>query len=278
MTIADITDEYLKVAGLERRPPDLAFLSELTSRHLANFSFSSVGPMLGDELPLDVEAVYRRIVVNHRGGYCFEQNGLMQAVLAELGFAVTLCLARVIHNQDTHPGLTHRITLVEIAGKQYVADVGFGSTGPRFPVGMTGEEVREDFRVFRIAEGRPGEYHMQILKDGSYFSLYRFERHRYGQSDCELGHFYSHKHPRANFVNHLVVSRILAGEVRSLRNHELWLIRADGEERFTITDSAQLRTELHDRFDIDVDESEAHRLFQRSAGHAVTNAVTSRSA
>ncbi len=278
MTIADITDEYLKIVGLKRRAPDLAFLNELTSRHLANFSFASVGPMLGDELPLDVEAVYRRIVVDRRGGYCFEQNGLMQAVLEELGFPVTLCLARVIHNQDTHPGLTHRITLVEIDGMQYVADVGFGSTGPRLPVGMTGEEVHEDFRVFRIAEGRAGEYHMQILKDGAYFSLYRFELHRYGQSDCELGHFYSHKHPRANFVNHLVVSRILADEVRSLRNHELWLIRASGEERLAIMDSTQLRTELHCRFGIDVDEPEARRLFERSAGSTAVNMAASGSA
>jgi len=276
MTIADITDEYLDAVGLERRPPGLAFLSQLISRHLAAFSFSRVGPMLGNDLPLDVEALYRRIVVNRRGGYCFEQNGLMQAVLAELGFTVTLCLARVIFAQDNHPGLTHRITLVEIEGRQYVADVGFGSTGPRFPVAMTGEESRESFRVFRIAEGLPGEFHMQALKDGEFRSLYRFELHRYGQSDCELGHFYSHKFPGANFVNNLVVSRILADEIRSLRNREFWLITADGEERHTIADSTQLRRELHCRFGISVDESEAHRLFERSAGPAKLNTAASR--
>jgi len=264
MTITEMTDAYLGVLGLERRQPDLAFLAELTSRHLANFSFSSVGPMLGNDLPLDIEAVYRRIVVNRRGGYCFEQNGLMQAVLEELGFPVTLCLARVIHNQDTHPGLTHRITLVEIAGKQYVADVGFGATGPRFPVAMTGEAVHEDFRVFRIAEGRPGEYHMQILKDGAHFSLYRFERHRYGQSDCEVGHFYSHKHPAANFVNHLVVARILADEIRSLRNRDYRVYTANGERMQTVEDGAQLRELLNGCFGIDVDDAEARRLFAKT--------------
>jgi len=263
MTIAEMTDAYLDVLGLARRRPDLSFLSDLTSRHLENFSFSSVGPMLGNELPLDTGAVYRRIVVDRRGGYCFEQNGLMQAVLEELGYTVTLCLARVIHNQDTHPGLTHRITLVEIDGKQYVADVGFGSTGPRFPVSMTGEESRESFRIFRIAEGRPGEYHMQILKDGDYFSLYRFELHRYGQADCEVGHFYSHKHPGANFVNHLVVSRILADEVRSLRNRDLWLITAGGEQRRVISDAGQLRAELRGQFGIAVDDTEARLLFSK---------------
>lgn len=54
----------------------------------------------------------------------------MQAVLEELGFSVNLFLGRVIYNQDIHPGLTHRITLVEIDGNHYIADVGFGPLGP----------------------------------------------------------------------------------------------------------------------------------------------------
>ena len=278
MTPAEITDEYLRALELVRRQPDLAYLSDLTSRHVANFSFSSVGPLLGDELPLDTEAVYQRIVVRRRGGYCFEQNGLLQAVLGELGFAVSLYLGRVIYNQDNHPGLTHRINLVETGGEQYVADVGFGPMGPRYPVSMSGEESREGFRVFRIAEGRPGEFHMQTLKDGAFYSLYRFELHRYGQSDCEVGHFYSHKYPGATFVNHLVVSRILTSEIHSLRNREHWLITASGEQRHEIADGSQLREVLDSHFDIRVDENEGHRLFERCAGPARTAAAVSRSA
>ncbi len=278
MTLADITDKYLHVLDLKRRDPDIAFLTDITSRHVANFSFSSVGPMLKDDLPLDIEALYQRIVIRRRGGYCFEQNGLLQAVLGELGFAVNLYLGRVIYNQDTHPGLTHRINLVETGGEQYVADVGFGPMGPRYPVRMSGEESHEDFRVFRITEGRPGEFHMQTLKDGAFYSLYRFELHRYGQSDCEVGHFYSHKHPGATFVNHLVVSRILPSEIHSLRNRECWVITASGEQRHEIADGAQLRDVLDSRFGIRVNENEAHRLFERSAGPAQGTTAVARSA
>ncbi|MGA9574019.1 MAG: arylamine N-acetyltransferase [Lysobacterales bacterium] len=273
MTLTDITNEYLRVLELERRQPDLAFLTDLTSRHVANFSFSSVGPLLGNDLPLDIESLYQRIVVRRRGGYCFEQNGLLQAVLEELGFNVTLYLGRVIYNQDNHPGLTHRITLVETGGKQYVADVGFGPMGPRCPVSLSGEISQESFRVFRIAQGRPGEFHMQTLKDGAFYSLYRFELARYGQSDCEVGHFYSHKHPGATFVNHLVVSSILADEVRSLRNHEFWLITASGEQRHALEDGAHLREVLDTRFGVKVDEKEGRRLFERIATPAKARAA-----
>ena len=265
MKRADIADEYIRALELERRQPDLGFLGDITLRHVAQFAFSSVGPLLGDDLPLDIESLYRRIVVKRRGGYCFEQNGLLQAILEELGFSVNLYLGRVIYNQDIHPGLTHRITLVEIDGNHYIADVGFGPLGPQLPVSLSGEESRESFRVFRIEERHPGEFHMQTLKDNGFYSLYKFELNRYGQADCEVGHFYSHKHPKATFVNHLVVSKIMDHEVRSLRNRDFWVITESGEQRITIDNGAQLQMILSTRFGVKVNNAESHCLFEQTA-------------
>jgi len=262
MQHSEITDAYLGALDLQRRKPDLAFLSEITRRHAARFAFSSVGPMLGDDLPLDVESLYARIVVKRRGGYCFEQNGLLFAMLQELGFEVTLYLGRVIYNQDIHPGLTHRITLVKAGDAQYVADVGFGPLGPQSPVSMSGELSRENFRVFRVHERHPGEFHMQTLKDGEFYSLYKFELARYGPADCEVGHFYSHRHPKATFVNHLVVARIMDDEVRSLRNHAYWIITGSGERKLSISDGADLKMVLASQFGINVNETESQRLFE----------------
>jgi N-hydroxyarylamine O-acetyltransferase len=264
MERAEITAHYLQALGLQQRNPDRAFLSDMTQRHVAQFAFCSIGPRLGDELPLDLDSLYRRIVVQKRGGYCFEQNGLFYRILEELGFAVRLYLCRVIHNQDNHPGLTHRITMVELDGERYVADVGFGPMGPRKPVSMSKAEARDEHRVFRIAEPRSGEYHMQTLKDGEFYSLYRFELARYGQIDCEMGHFYSHKHPKASFVNDLVASRIMDREVRSLRNLEYWIITRSGTQNKSIGDAHQLKTILRDEFDIQITDSESRYLFGNS--------------
>jgi len=259
----DICNEYIRALGLQKRKPNLGFLTDITRRHAAQLPFSSVGPLLGDELPLDIESVYQRIVVRQRGGYCFEQNGLMYEVLKELGFSVTLYLARVIYNEDIHPGLTHRITLVELDGKRYIVDVGFGPLGPGQPVRMSEEETRENFRVFRIAEPDPGEFHMQTLKDGGFYSMYKFELSRYDQADCEIGHFYSHKHPAASFVNNLVVSRIMDHEIRSLRNRDFRVITGSGEQQTTIEDAAQLGVILDTQFDIKVTRAECDQLFAR---------------
>ena len=258
---AAITAHYLHALGLQRQAPDLALLTEITRRHVAQFAFSSVGTRLGDDLPLDMAALYQRIVVQRRGGYCFEHNGLVHDVLAELGFTVRLSLGRVIYNQATHPGLTHRVTLVDCEQSRFLVDVGFGPLGPGRPVNWAGNTLSPTARNFRIAEPSPGEFHLQIQKDDGFFSLYRFELARYGQADCELGHFFSHKHPKAAFVNNLVVSRIFDAEVRSLRNRDYRILSAEGEQETAITSAAQLHRILVDDFGLAVSEAESLRLY-----------------
>jgi len=259
---AVLVDRYLDALNLERPQPSLAFLADITRRHVDAFAFASIGPRLGDDLPLDLEALFDRIVVRGRGGYCFEQNGLLFDVLDELGFNPRVQLARVIYNRTTLPGLTHRVTIVDLDGHPYVADVGFGPLGPPHPVPLPGlDQVDQQFRV---AEPHPGEHHMQTRVDGEWFSLYRFQLGPYGQADCELGHFYSHRHPDATFVNHLVASRILDGEVRSLRNRGYRIMRAEGDIETDIVDAAQLKRLLEQDFGLLVTDDEAARLFDQA--------------
>ena len=226
---------------------------------MATFPFSSVGPRLGDDLPLDLDALFDRIVARHRGGYCFEQNGLLFEVLLDLGYDVHVQLARVIYNRDYLPGLTHRVTRVVLDDRTYVADVGFGPLGPPVPVPMprpmpdaAPDPDRSpvagdpDDWTYRIHEPHPGEFHLQSRAEGAPFSLYRFDLVPYGPYDCEIGHFYSHRHPEATFVNNLVVSRILSDEIRSLRNREYWVIRPAGQSVTAIADASHLYALLRD--------------------------------
>ncbi|MDX2494384.1 MAG: arylamine N-acetyltransferase [Desulfuromusa sp.] len=260
---SEMVQAYLQALGLYGRELDFSFLKDLVGRHVATFAFSSVGCQLGEDLALDFGSLYQRIFIQRRGGYCFEQNGFLYEVLEELGFSPTLYLARVIYNQDIHPGLTHRITMVEYEGQQYVLDVGFGSLGPGIPVPMSEIESNDREKVFRIAESRLGEYHMQVMKDGDFFSLYRFEFSRYGQADCELGHFYSHRHPDAAFVNHLVASLIQDSETRSLRDLEYWVISKSNTRNLKIIDSEQLWKVLVGELGIQVTEDESRQLYEK---------------
>ena len=157
---------------------------------------------------------------------------------------------------DGAQALTHRVTIVDLDGVEYLVDVGFGPLGPRGPVPVAGEHG-----THRVAEVAPGEIHVQSSSGGDAVTLYRFERSTYGPADCELGHFYSHRHPRASFVNNLVASRILDDEVRSLRNHDYWVMRDSGTVTRTVSSAEDLRVILNQEMDLLVTEDESARLF-----------------
>ena len=256
----------LRALGLEAGEPTLELLTQIVRQQVAEFAFSSIGVRLNDPLPLEPEQLFDRIVVRRRGGYCFEHNGLLFAVLNELGYDVTVRLARVINNGDHLPGLTHRIAHVCIDDVTYVVDAGFGPAGPAAPVAMPmpGEATPAQWlgdRTHRVIERRPGEFHLQQRQDDGPFSLYRFDLGTYGQADCELGHFYSHQHPQAVFVNNLVASRILDTEIRSLRNRSYRVLRSEGHVDTEINEADHLCSVLRDDFGLNITDDEARRLF-----------------
>ena len=113
---------------------DIGFLNELQSKHIARYSFNSLAVVLGQDISLDIHDILNKIVNKQRGGYCFEHNKLVLNVLAELGFDVRLLMAKVIYNRDVDVARTHRITLLNLDGDDYIVDTGFGHFGARFPV------------------------------------------------------------------------------------------------------------------------------------------------
>lgn len=263
MSTGSLADAYLADLRLAPEPPSLDALSEIVRRHVARYPFSSIGPRLGDELPLDTDALLDRIVTRRRGGYCFEQNGLLFAVLAQLGYDVRLQMARVLVSGAEHPPLTHRITRVLLDGVEYVVDVGFGPKGPPYPVPMPNRTTGEDGHRIRALD--PITFLMEVREGDAWTALYRFDDVPYGQADAELGHFYSHRHPEAAFVNNLVASRILDDEVRSLRNREYHVIRADGTTIVEIDNADRLHAILTDDMGMGVSSEESARLFDDTA-------------
>jgi N-hydroxyarylamine O-acetyltransferase len=78
-----------------------------------------------------------------------------------------------------------------------------------------------------------------------------------------LGHFYSHRHPDAAFVNNLVVSRKLPEVTYSLRNAEFHTITGSDTQVTPVDDAQRLHTLLTDVFELDVDMVISEFLFER---------------
>jgi N-hydroxyarylamine O-acetyltransferase len=90
-------DAYLSRIGYEGpTKPDLASLSGLLAAHMNAVPFENIDVLLGRPIRLDLEALQKKIVIDRRGGYCFEQATLFLAALRALGFDASARTARVI--------------------------------------------------------------------------------------------------------------------------------------------------------------------------------------
>src|SRR6187402_3753354 len=149
---------FQRIGYRGRYHPDLALLSALTLAHTRSIPFENLDVLLGRPISLEPEALFQKLIVERRGGYCFEQNGLFLEVLRELGFQVTPLGARVRLQRPRGftPPRTHVFLRVELDGESWLTDVGVGGLSLTAPLRlMTEAEQATPHEPRRIVqEGR----------------------------------------------------------------------------------------------------------------------------
>ncbi|MEO8798486.1 MAG: arylamine N-acetyltransferase, partial [Polyangiaceae bacterium] len=122
-------DAYFERIGYSGpRAPILETLNAIMCAHVQTIPFENLDVLLGLPIDLEPSALERKLVHERRGGYCFEQNTLLLAVLSDLGFKVRPLSARVRYQRtrDFTPPRTHVFVRVEL-GESWLADVGVGA-------------------------------------------------------------------------------------------------------------------------------------------------------
>ncbi len=143
-------DAYLKRIGFhEPLSVDLDGLRRLHRAHLHGITYENLDVQLGRAADLDVERIYRKIVVEGRGGWCYEMNGLFGWALGEAGFDVTRMVGGVMASLagDFTMG-SHLVLRVEL-GEPYLIDVGLGD-GLIEPIPIREGTHHQDDRAFRL--------------------------------------------------------------------------------------------------------------------------------
>ncbi len=70
-------------------------LLQLQDHHMLHIPFENLDVIQKIRIPLDVENYFRKVVLNHWGGFCYELNGLFNWLLQSLGFKSKLASATV---------------------------------------------------------------------------------------------------------------------------------------------------------------------------------------
>lgn len=179
---------------------DIALLREIQSRSVCAIAYENLDIVAGKPLDLSEDGLFRKIVTEHRGGYCFETNGLLSLMLREMGFSVTERFARYLRGENGIPMRRHRLVITQLPEGAYLCDIGIGQTAPRFPVkieeGLEQEQGPECYRMCRDA--RHG-WVLQELKDGVWQNYLCFSDEEAYPVDFVQPSFFCQMHPDSVF-------------------------------------------------------------------------------
>jgi len=231
-------------AGIPRA--DLDTLTAIHRAHVESFAWNCIDAFVGRATGRDPAAAFVKIVEQGRGGWCYEMNGLLAAMLEAIGFRLTRLAAAVMRDELGEVSLGNHLMMIVHLDRDYIADVGLGS-GLVEPIPFAAGRTTQrgsDYALEPIAGGwwrfhnRPGvlppyfdfspDIHDEALLDGSC---------RWLQTD-----------PASPFRQNLVVQRYTPHGLDSLVGRSLTRRDASGETQREIATAAELDTVLRERF------------------------------
>ncbi len=241
--------------------PTLSTLQALHYQHVLNIPYENLDIHLGRKLELDQEKVFEKIVLEKRGGWCYEMNGLFAWVLRELGFEVQLLSGAV--NRDlvgADAEGNHLVLLVKLE-QDYIADVGFGDLPIVFP--LQEGSYKHDFLTMRLTkEGERWVFHNHQYGGVKGFD---FTLQPYDLSDFARQCEHQQISPNSGFVQKTVCQCFSRDGFATLRGAVLSIVTKRGVEKRVIDSSAEYKQVLHEKFGLELPEVEHFyaRVWQR---------------
>jgi len=256
----DLDAYFARIGYTGPRSATLETLRALHLLHPQAVPFENLDPFLGRPVTLALPALQQKLVRSGRGGYCYEQNLLFMQVLRALGFEVTGLAARVLWNRGEHEltPRSHMLLRIELEGRTFLADVGFGGLTQTAPLllepGLVQQTPHEPFRIVE----KSGYFHAQAEIGGEWRTLYRFDLSDHHEVDYAIASYYLSTSPASHFVTGLIAARALPDRRYALSGNRLTVHRlGGGSERREIAMAGELADTLEALFGIALRDREA---------------------
>jgi N-hydroxyarylamine O-acetyltransferase len=249
-----LLSELLAHIGLDAPPPaDRAGLFAVHRAYLSRVPYEDLAVQLGECGPLDAAALTAR-VLSGRGGYCFELNTVLAALLRGVGFSVTHHQAVVRGEGPTN----HMALVVDLDGERWIADAGLGE-GFLDPLPLReGAHAIGPF-TYTLTREPAGTWWMGQHRWGG-VSGFRMAPEPSPVAAFEPHHRRLSTDPESSFVRTLVVQRPCPDRIVSLRARTLTEVGPAVDSRCVVADAADFADVLAG-FGLRLDDARLSRLW-----------------
>ena len=234
--------------------PDAETLHGLQSAHLLSIPFENLDIGLNQPIQLSEEALWDKIILRKRGGFCYELNGLFARFLKQIGFDVTYLNARVF-NREGKPGIDfdHLALLVKIPQEptRWLADVGFGDSFTEPLSFEMGNEQVQGLRSYRLEQTTKGYITWQKNYDGTWERQYFFDLQPHNFPDeYEAACLYHQTSPKSSFTRASIISRATPEGRISLEDGSLIITTNGQREERLVPDREEYQALLKEHFGV----------------------------
>jgi len=247
--------KYLSRIGIEKTAPyDVFFLKELHRRHLFTAPFENLSIHNNEKIILDTENFFEKIIINKRGGFCYELNGLFYELITSLGFNSKMISARVF-NKEGIPGpeFDHMALIVEIDRSEYLCDVGFGDLCIE-PLKFIPDEIQYDSdKQFKIIKENKNDFKLLRSENpGEWIDQYLFTTQPRELKEFEEMCNYHQTSQQSHFTQNKICSRATSNGRITLRDDKLILTENGTRIELPVKDEIEFRNQLKKYFDIEL--------------------------
>lgn len=217
---------------------------------MLNVPFENLSIHRREPIVLNDDALFEKIVLRRRGGFCYELNGLFAALLSELGFKVTKLSAEVATDQgEFSPPFDHMTLLVTLEDR-WLADVGFGDSF-REPLLLDEREpqAQGNGEAFRIEEADNYLVMSRRSANGEWQPQYRFNLESYGYPDYQEMCLFHQTSPQSHFTQKRICSLATVEGRISLSDLQLITTRNGGRETAEIAEDQYAKV-LREKFGV----------------------------
>jgi N-hydroxyarylamine O-acetyltransferase len=208
---------------------------------------------------LDEAHIFRKLVTEGRGGWCYEMNGLFAWALEMLDFRVTR-LASAVNREASGDGAerNHLILKVDL-DRPYLVDVGFGN-GLLEPVPLEAGTYTQRFLSYGLSHNGTRWYFQNQIYGGAGFD-FTLQPHRmveFAEKCHEL-----QTSPESGFVRTTVCYRFTPDGYIGLRGAVLQSISESGVDEQVIESQDEYTATLEERFDLHLPAEDVATLWQK---------------
>jgi N-hydroxyarylamine O-acetyltransferase len=173
MTNSDhMLDAYLARVRVDMPlPAGLAGLQTIHRAQAMTVPYEAIDVFAGCAVTQDIGAIQQKIILGHRGGWCYETNRLLAWALEALGFRVRLSMAAAYNQQMPENALgNHIVPIVTLNDGDWLCDLGLGDA-LRAPIPLREGQHHDGSLMFQLEKLHNGQW--------------RFWNHRAGDpSNC----------------------------------------------------------------------------------------------